>query len=147
MNNTLQYKIEDLKEAHNGKLIDENDLTLIPLLHYTFNLWIEEIKKSSMVSDVKGDWWKGYDFVVDGKIVTLSPSTRDIDVQDEDERWPMIDRLYFKGDANSTVQLYSHFENFVANEYDLDFLIEGAREELRKGKTDHLSLDMGRFYF
>lgn len=144
----MEYAADDLKRSF-PKLASENNFTLVPLLESLFQKWIGEIP-NSVVSDVtKGEEAERGEFyycVVDGKIVDVSVSGIDIDVEDQDESWYMAKQIFFYGkNKEKTEVLFQHFNQFAGGQK-LEELVKSARELLKKGKTLHLDRDMSIFY-
>ncbi len=144
------YAPKNLKEKF-PQLKDLEDSTLSPILEVAINKWLEQIP-DSVVSDIerlpKQDYFSpndSYNCVVDGKIVQVNVSRRDIDVCDEDESWYMCSRVSFDRDRAGSKALFERFSDFIGRQR-LEELVSMSKTKLEKGKTYHLSSEMCDFY-
>ena len=144
-----EYWAKDLKEQFEG-LKDIGDLVLAPLFDVAVDLWLDQLPNDNIVSDMQKernhDNFQKYTCVVDGKIVTVSFQSVNIDVDDDDEEWHVTKTTYFSGNKEASVKLAGRCREYVGSR-NLEELMTTTREELRKGKIYHLSRDMYQFYF
>ncbi len=146
----LTYNPKNLKEQF-PQLGHLKDSTLFPILDTAVNGWLKQMP-DSVVSDIKiltkHDYsfpYNSYNCVVNGKIVSINISCCDIDICDEDEFWYMASNVHFSGDEAATTNLFERFREFVERQ-GLENLVSKSKEELKKGKTYHLSCEMCNFY-
>ncbi len=141
----LTYEPKDIKESF-PVLKSQNDYVLIPLFDAIFHSWIRQLKLDDVVTDTRNIDSRRYDFVVNGKIVSLAISETDIDYDDEDESWYNISGLDFNGNEQEGRTLIERLKSFVGSQ-DLGTLVRSAGASLKTGKTYHLRNDVEMFYF
>lgn len=141
----LTYKPKDIKESF-PLLGGYDDYVLIPLFDTIFNSWIRQLKTDNTVTDVRHTGSRSYDFVVNGKLVSLATSEADIDYDDEDESWFKVCELHFDGNEQAGQTLRAKLKSFIASQ-DLGTLVRSAGDSLKAGKTYHLRNDVEMFYF
>ena len=153
------YETKDLKKQFK-ELEELNDFTLIPLFDRVANAFLDHLNQNPSkygISDGRKMAMQNggglFDYVnnsyvlaVDGKIVSLAIHRDNIDAVDDDEFWWMVDRMEFGYNEKGAMKIYEGAKNFVKKQ-NLNGLLKEAKEELKKGKTHHLSSQMKWFYF
>jgi len=154
-----KFNAQSLKKEF-AALSKLDDFTLIPLINGIANGFIETLQKQPEqygISNIKeihssyhgcGMWSYQnckYVLAIDGKLVSMDLSLRDIDVDDEDEFWEMTETIGFDSEDARGNKALQAIQKFAA-EQGLEKLMESAAQALQKGKTYHLTRDMRDFY-
>ena len=150
----LVYEAGDLGEQF-SKLKDLDNFSLIPLFDRGIEYLLKDLNENPVKYDISDIGFSAspswvshqYKFIVEGKLVEMTFQEEDIDAEDEDEMWWMKSGIWYEKDRNEETarRLMDKFKEFVGSQ-NLDDLMREARQELKEGKTYHLTKEMQRFY-